>query len=161
MSEDPVRDTTCLGCGLTHRSVEAGGVWHCPNPCCRGVGAAAFRSRLKSYLEVHDGYTVDPVEALVEGLIAAKQHQDPEIYEAAVRMIPFWASRMGEQNMPSIIVATREIAWIEVRPKTISLVLQPADDCAIKQDTIEVDRSVVGFAEFSPGDTVRIRVERV
>lgn len=55
---------TCRGCGLTHKSVEAGGIWHCPNPFCGSAGNHYFRSRLKSYRSVDSSSHVidDPDE---------------------------------------------------------------------------------------------------
>jgi hypothetical protein len=56
---------TCYYCHLRHKQVEAGGVWHCPNPLCTGPGGAYFRSKLTSYKEVENArHTVDYAEWL-------------------------------------------------------------------------------------------------
>lgn len=63
---------TCHYCQLTHRKVEAGGMWHCPNVLCTGPGAGYWRSTLLSYREVKGGrHTVDHEEARVRGLAHA------------------------------------------------------------------------------------------
>ena len=67
---------TCHYCGLTDDRVEAGGVYHCPNPICPGCGAAYWRKELcKSYKDLPNGnHTVDSEELaaigdwLLEGL---------------------------------------------------------------------------------------------
>jgi hypothetical protein len=40
---------TCRYCKVFHPKVEAGGMWYCPNPACRGCGAAWFKRTLDSY----------------------------------------------------------------------------------------------------------------
>lgn len=48
MKIDGKRDhQTCHYCELTHPHVEAGGVYHCPNPLCPGCGAAYWRLRAR------------------------------------------------------------------------------------------------------------------
>lgn len=42
---------TCWYCGLMDDSVEASGVWYCPNPRCSGPGIYWFIKRLSSYKE--------------------------------------------------------------------------------------------------------------
>lgn len=75
---------TCISCGLTHRLVEAGGVYHCPNKACTVSGNANYRSSLPSFRELSDGtHTVDWKEW---ALAASKEsHEDPEIAAAIVR----------------------------------------------------------------------------
>lgn len=45
---------TCQSCGIKHPSVDAIGIWYCPNALCRGAGAAWFRKTLDSYQEYED-----------------------------------------------------------------------------------------------------------
>ena len=54
----------CYYCGLSHRQVEAGGMWFCPNIACEGPGPSYFRSKLSSYKIVpgEDKYTIDTEE---------------------------------------------------------------------------------------------------
>jgi len=52
----------CISCGLEDNKVEAGGIWHCPNPRCTVSGAAWFRSKLKSFKEIGNRHTVDENE---------------------------------------------------------------------------------------------------
>lgn len=48
----------CHYCQLTHKEVEAGGLYYCPNPACLGPGAAPWRRMLPSYREIgHDRHT--------------------------------------------------------------------------------------------------------
>lgn len=51
---------TCVGCGLHHKLVEAGGIWYCPNILCSATGNAHYRAKLKSYREEPDSkHSVD------------------------------------------------------------------------------------------------------
>jgi hypothetical protein len=53
----------CYFCGLSHKRVEAGGMWFCPNFTCTGPGNHGFRKRnLKSYKEDGNYHTVDDQE---------------------------------------------------------------------------------------------------
>ena len=52
----------CYYCGCHDTKVEAGGMWHCPNPHCTGCGVAWFCSKLKSYKNRGDRYTVNGYE---------------------------------------------------------------------------------------------------
>ncbi len=58
---------TCYSCGLRHELVEAGGVWHCPNPMCMMCGASWFKRSLKSYTEYKQHYAIDEDEWLTAG----------------------------------------------------------------------------------------------
>ncbi len=65
---------TCFSCKLKHPSVEATGIWHCPNALCRGCGAAWFRRTLDSYKDEMDGtHTVDDKEWIEKGRIYNKE----------------------------------------------------------------------------------------
>lgn len=84
---------TCHFCKLSHRAVEAGGIFHCPNPLCTGSGAAWFRSRLESYRE--DGsykHTIDSNEALraVKILLPDLPH---EVRRATEKSMASWKER--------------------------------------------------------------------
>lgn len=57
LKTDQKRLYTCHGCGLEHPDVEAGGLWHCPNPLCSGAGNHYFRTKLKSYKD-HSTYHI-------------------------------------------------------------------------------------------------------
>lgn len=60
MSEDLY---TCQSCGLKDNNVECRGIFHCPNPRCRGSGGAWFRSKLQSFKIVdNQQHEVDEVE---------------------------------------------------------------------------------------------------
>lgn len=61
---------TCGSCGITHKSVECSGIWHCPNALCLGSGGGYFRITLKSYKDNHDGtHSVDRIEWRMKGII--------------------------------------------------------------------------------------------
>lgn len=67
---------TCYYCGLFSSSVEAGGIWHCPNLLCRGPGAAWFRATLSSYRKVkNDEHTVDECEWEAKAYIYILEHK--------------------------------------------------------------------------------------
>ena len=72
----------CISCGLIHGDVEAGGVYHCPNPLCTVSGASWFKLKLQSYKDQRDHYTVDEVELLAEGLKYMSTVKDPAILHA-------------------------------------------------------------------------------
>lgn len=62
---DPSLPSHCLChyCGLSHRTVEAGGIWYCPNPGCGGPGNNYLLSSLPETKNHTDGtITVDYVE---------------------------------------------------------------------------------------------------
>lgn len=79
----------CYYCGLNHKTVEAGGIYYCPNALCQGPGAAHFRSQLKSYCEVDGGgkHTVDHEEAIAAALAL---DVEPAIRKAIEASIPRW-----------------------------------------------------------------------
>jgi len=92
---------TCYYCGLTHRKVEAGGVYHCPNALCTGCGATWFRMRMKSYVELDGGpcgkHAVDPQEMLVRGLAYAYEIDDPVIAEKIRESAEKWKEQDGSR----------------------------------------------------------------
>lgn len=58
-----MKKSECFYCKIDHERVEAEGIYYCPNPLCRGPGAAWFRRTLESYHEILDGrHTVDEKE---------------------------------------------------------------------------------------------------
>jgi hypothetical protein len=69
---------TCYYCKLTHATVEAGGVWYCPNPLCTGPGAAWFRASLKSYKEIGQSgkHTVDAFEAIEQAFVHLRKDKN-------------------------------------------------------------------------------------
>lgn len=70
----------CHYCGLHHKDVEAGGIHHCPNPCCLGPGQSYARSKLESYREVEgDRHTIDLDELFEVGLRKVLDKGDPVI----------------------------------------------------------------------------------
>lgn len=69
-NKESMRKETCGACGLTHRKVEAQGIWYCPNAVCKGAGATWFRCSLKSYKDNRDGtHSVDKKELKWKGLL--------------------------------------------------------------------------------------------
>lgn len=51
------RDTnTCFACNLQDNLVEAGGIYHCPNPLCTGCGATYWKVENLKCKEFADGY---------------------------------------------------------------------------------------------------------
>ena len=75
---------TCYYCKLHHKNVEAGGMWHCPNPLCTGPGAAYWRSKCKSYREFPNGtHTVDP-EELIQLAMTMMETETDEVLRAHV-----------------------------------------------------------------------------
>lgn len=64
MSKILPKHFTCIGCGLTDKRVEAGGIYYCPNPACTATGAWSHRTNLKSYREEGDHHFVDPNEMI-------------------------------------------------------------------------------------------------
>ena len=76
----------CLYCGLSHKLVEAGGIYHCPNPCCLGPGQSYQRSKLKSYKKIDGGWrhTVDVDELFDAGVDKALATKDRVIITQAL-----------------------------------------------------------------------------
>ena len=72
----------CYYCWLSHKKVEAGGIWGCPNKACTGPGNAYFRSQLKSYETSGDGHTVDIEEWAMVVTDLLSGIEDPDIYKA-------------------------------------------------------------------------------
>jgi len=82
---------TCYYCKLTHDLVEAGGIWHCPNPLCTGPGAAYWRSQCKSYKEVSgDRETVDPLEMVEFAMAKMATETDAALKEHVLRSVARW-----------------------------------------------------------------------
>jgi hypothetical protein len=103
MTEAPLpKHYTCHYCDLTHKRVEAGGMWFCPNPACVGPGAAYWRSQhLKSYRDKGDQYTVDPKEMYHRGLEEALKldETEPAIAAAIRRSSHYWLRQANEQEL--------------------------------------------------------------
>ena len=73
---------TCYYCGLSHREVEAGGMWRCPNIACKGPGNANWRKEnLKSYVDKGHYHTVD-LEEWVKKIEEQYETLDEAIQEA-------------------------------------------------------------------------------
>ena len=84
---------TCIGCGLTDKRVEAGGIYYCPNPACTAVGAYWARSKLKSFTPSDDGrtYRIDADE-LIRCVNEMDERLDEEISIVAEMCISlFWS----------------------------------------------------------------------
>lgn len=89
---------TCISCGLSSRLVEAGGIWHCPNPLCRVCGAQWFRLTLDSYSEVDGGkHTVDLAEWLAKGS-AALLGLPPDVVAAGQRCAERMRAELAEED---------------------------------------------------------------
>ena len=90
----------CYYCGLRHASVEAGGVWACPNPLCRGPGGTWFRVQLKSYKDQDSGkHVVDEREWCLAGLREIRKTEDrallAHVVKSAEKMITEFALLKG------------------------------------------------------------------
>jgi len=71
----------CYSCGLSHRTVEACGIWWCPNPGCFSSGASWFGRRFR---DIENIDTEEYVEALFLEIENMKvDNTDIEIIEAA------------------------------------------------------------------------------
>lgn len=67
----------CHYCGVVHQDVEAGGIYHCPNPFCLGPGNGYFRSTLNSYKEVDNGkHVVEDTDEWFEAAFAKVMLKD-------------------------------------------------------------------------------------
>jgi len=92
------RHLVCGACGLYHRAVEAGGIWHCPNPLCPGPGAAYFRSKLDSFRKVENfKHEVDIEEWIPKAEARVKEIDDADITAAFLRCRRYW---LGEIPSP-------------------------------------------------------------
>lgn len=84
----------CYYCKLTHKDVEAGGMYYCPNVLCQGPGACRWREGLSSYDETGDDgrHTVDHREALIRGLAHAFEIEksDPALAAKIRETAPKW-----------------------------------------------------------------------
>lgn len=45
----------CISCGLEDKTVEAGGIYYCPNPFCMVSGATNWKRENLDVLELNDG----------------------------------------------------------------------------------------------------------
>lgn len=72
---------TCMSCGITHKKVEARGIYECPNPLCTVSGASWFRMTLDSYEEdaPRMSHTIDSWELLAKGILYLKDCEDKTI----------------------------------------------------------------------------------
>jgi len=85
---------TCYYCGLLHDLVEAGGIYYCPNPLCKGPGGAPHRAKLKSYELIRgDKHTVDATEWITSGKQWAAETNDAAIIAAAEKSAQYLLSR--------------------------------------------------------------------
>ena len=69
----------CCYCRIEDKTVEAGGIWYCPNPLCSGPGGHWFRCDLDSYALIDiDKHTVNQEEweARANEYLSAR----PELY---------------------------------------------------------------------------------
>lgn len=74
---------TCYYCKLAHKSVEAGGMWGCPNITCTGPGNSHYRSNLKSFkVEPERHHSVDTKEWLEKVKEDIRSVTDPSLIEA-------------------------------------------------------------------------------
>ena len=83
--EDLPDHNTSGACGLAHKSVEAGGLWYCPNYTCKGAGNSYFRkSNLKSYRDVlgSSQHEVDTEEWYKVALEKRREEKDIDIASA-------------------------------------------------------------------------------
>lgn len=81
----------CYYCGLKHPQVEAGGVHHCPNPCCLGPGQSYARKELESYREVDvTHHTVDLQELCEKGLEKARVMESMLATWAFINVAKLW-----------------------------------------------------------------------
>lgn len=94
--------TICYYCQLHDPRVEAGGLWHCPNPACPGPGAQYWRSQnLESYRDLggNDGYTVDAGEMIAKArTILDSGCCEPAIATAIRRVMPRWEEWQRTDN---------------------------------------------------------------
>lgn len=74
MELELVLEKICGACGCCSEKVEAGGIWHCPNPLCKGVGSAWFIRTLNSYRNDDDCESCDMKERLEKGLKYLEQN---------------------------------------------------------------------------------------
>lgn len=80
----------CQSCKTKHDLVEAKGIYHCPNPLCRGSGGSFFRSTLESYQETDAHHErVDHTEWLTKGILKAVERQilDEDDIEALLKQV--------------------------------------------------------------------------
>lgn len=86
-----MKDNRCYSCRIVHPHVDFGGIHNCPNPLCTISGTASFRAKFRSYKSTRDGYTVDPEEAVVEGIRQTIETRDPVILDAAIKKLTeYW-----------------------------------------------------------------------
>jgi hypothetical protein len=94
----------CYYCKLQHKSVEAGGVHHCPNPLCQGPGAATFRRKLSSYAEVEgtSKHTVDNAEMLAFGEKYAAECKDAALAAHILASVARWRPTAPPTDQPAV-----------------------------------------------------------
>jgi hypothetical protein len=48
----------CFSCGLVDSKIEAGGIYHCPNPFCHGCGATCWKTQNLTVSKTKDGIEI-------------------------------------------------------------------------------------------------------
>lgn len=93
------RAETCRGCGLTHEHVEAGGIWHCPNPLCRICGASWIANKLKSVRSIPgtNKFEVDEAELLAAQRSHVKALTDEPLLAFLWATYPIWMADTFDQ----------------------------------------------------------------
>jgi len=83
--------TKCFCCGIQHKSVEACGIYYCPNPACQGSGATWFRYNLKSYKDIENNkHTIDKNELLVEAMKYADSLNDKYLKDYILEYLKYF-----------------------------------------------------------------------
>jgi hypothetical protein len=96
---------TCYYCKLQHKNVEAGGMWHCPNPLCTGPGAATWRSKCKSYREFpNETHTVDPEELIQLAMTMMETEADEVLRSHVLDSVKIW--RRDREHTEVVTTAT-------------------------------------------------------
>lgn len=89
----------CEYCDLLDREVEAGGIYHCPNPLCFGCGAWWFRVLTAGYANVDSHrHTVDVDEIVAFGqwLVAGLDECDPRQHAVARSLLKWQELRVRD-----------------------------------------------------------------
>lgn len=96
---------TCYYCKLHHPRVEAGGIWHCPNPLCKGPGAQVWRMKCKSYQELpNESHTVDSQEIVAIALEMMAKEPDEVLKAHVLNCVPNWTCE--KENTEVVRTAT-------------------------------------------------------
>ena len=92
---------TCRGCGLTHRYVEAGGIWHCPNPLCHMCGASWIARKLKSVQDIPgtNSFEVDETELLEAQLAHVRTITDEVLLAFLWKTYPVWMANAFDKPL--------------------------------------------------------------